>query len=228
MNPTPKLFLLSGLGADGRLFNNLDLSGNDVVAINWITPEKHDSLTTYATKLIAQFGIKAGDNVMGVSLGGMMTVEIAKQVKLNQAIIISSIKSKTEFPAYFRFFRALPIYRVLSGGILQKMGPVIKPLFGHFAGSEDSELFYAMLKDSDPEFLTWAMDAVLAWAGEPAPCKINHILGTADLVFYSKKIKDVIIIPKGDHVMVFTRAEEISRIIQKILKDEAPLSVLHA
>jgi pimeloyl-ACP methyl ester carboxylesterase len=217
MNQNSKLFLIAGLGADERLFKNLDLSGYEVVPVTWIEPEQQDTLTTYTTKLIKQFGIVAGSSVIGVSLGGMITVEVAKQVQLQHAIIISSIKSKTEAPGYFAFFRAVPVYKLISGGFVQKMGPVIRPLFGRFAGNKEAPLFHSMLEKSNPVFLTWAMGAALHWNGQPANCKIHHLIGTADLIFYYSKIKDAIVIPDGDHMMVFTRAREISQIIRNIL-----------
>lgn len=212
-----KLFLISGLGADERLFKNLDLSGYEVVPISWITPDKQDTLTSYAAKLIGRAGVAAGDSVIGVSLGGMITVEIAKQVQLKHAIIISSIKSGAEAPWYFSFFRTVPVYKLISGGFVQKLGPVIRPLFGAFAGNKEAPLFYSMLKNSDPVFLTWAMGAALHWNGIPAPYKIHHLIGDADLIFQYKRVKDATIIPKGDHMMVFTRAKEISPVIRKIL-----------
>ncbi|MEO6523354.1 MAG: alpha/beta hydrolase [Mucilaginibacter sp.] len=212
-----KLFLISGLGADERLFKNLDLSGFEVVPVTWIEPEKQDTLTTYATKLIYQFGIEAGASIIGVSLGGMLTVEIAKQVQLQHAIIISSIKSKTEAPWYFAFFRNVPVYKLLSGGFVQKMGPIVRPLFGKFTGSKETPMFFSMLKNSNPIFLKWAMGAALHWNGEPAPYKINHIVGDTDLIFNHKLISNAIVIPKGDHVMVYSRAKEISPIIRNIL-----------
>jgi hypothetical protein len=213
----PKLFLIAGLGADERLFKNLDLSGFNVVPVAWLEPEKQDSLTTYATKLINQFGIAAEDSVIGVSLGGMLTVEVAKQVELKHAIIISSIKSKTEAPWYFGFFRMVPVYKLISGGFVQKMGPIIRPLFGAFAGNKEAPLFHSMLKNSNPKFLTWAMGAALHWNGEPAPRKIHHLIGDVDLIFHHTKIKDAVVIPKGDHMMVFTKAKQISPLIRNIL-----------
>jgi pimeloyl-ACP methyl ester carboxylesterase len=212
-----KLFLVSGLGADERLFKNLDLSGFDVVPVTWIEPEKKDSLTSYATKLIQQFGIEDGDSVIGVSLGGMLTVEISKQLKLKHAIIISSIKSRSEAPWYFAFFRAVPLDRLISGQFVKSLGPLIKPLFGKFAGSKESPLFYSMLQNSSPVFLSWAMRAVLEWNGDPAKTRINHLAGDNDLIFQHRRIKDAIVIPKGDHMMVFTRAKELSPIIRNIL-----------
>jgi pimeloyl-ACP methyl ester carboxylesterase len=213
----PKLFLISGLGADERLFKNLDLSGFEIIPVTWIEAEKKDTLTTYATKLINQFGITAGSSVIGVSLGGMLTVEVAKQVQLQHAIIISSIKSKSEQPWYFRFFRNVPVHKLISGEFLQRVGPLARPLFARITGSKETPMFFSMLKNSNPRFLEWAMGAALHWNGEPAPGKVHHLIGTADLIFYEKLIKDAIVIPKGDHMMVFARAKEISPIIQNIL-----------
>jgi len=213
----PKLFLISGLGADERLFKNLDLSGYDVVPVTWIEPEKADTLTTYATKLINQFGIEPGSNLIGVSLGGMLTVEIAKQIELNKAIIISSIKSKKESPWYFSFFRNVPVYKLLSGEFIQKVGPVLRPFFGRLTGTKETPMFFSMLKNSNPKFLKWAMGAALHWNGVPASHKIHHLIGTSDLIFYHSLISDAIVIPKGDHMMIFTRAHEISPIIKNIL-----------
>ncbi|RKR83088.1 hypothetical protein BDD43_3289 [Mucilaginibacter gracilis] len=214
-----KLFLISGLGADERLFKNLNLSAYNVVPVTWIEPDKNDSLTSYASKLINRFGIEPQSSVIGVSLGGMLTVEIAKQVELKHAIIISSIKSGTEAPWYFSFFRRVPVYKLISGGFIKSLGPIIRPLFGRFAGSKESPLFYSMLKNSNAKFLSWATGATLHWNGQPAPCKINHLIGDADLIFNHKLIKDAIVIPKGDHMMVFTRAAEISLIVQNIVNE---------
>ena len=215
-----RVFLISGLGADERLFRNLDLHDFEVVPARWLNPEKSDTLTTYATKLIQQYGIVSGDAVIGVSLGGMLTVEVAKQVKLAHIIIISSIKSKTEAPWYFAFFNAFPIYKLFTGKFVKKIGPLLRPLFGVFAGSKETPLFYSMLQNSDPDFLTWAMHAALHWNGERAPYTIHHFIGSKDLVFHVGRIKNVTVIPGGDHMLVFTRAADINPAIRNILNNE--------
>jgi pimeloyl-ACP methyl ester carboxylesterase len=212
-----KVFLISGLGADGRLFKNLDLSGFDVVPVTWIEPAQKDNLSDYAGKLIGRFGITPQSSVIGVSLGGMLTVEIAKQVALKHTIIISSIKSGLEAPFYFKFFRSVPLHKILSGEFIISIGFLLRPLFGKLAGKKEGQMFYLMLKNTSPKFIIWAMRAVLDWDGKPAAQKINHIIGDADLIFSHKKIKDAIVIPKGDHMMVFTRAAEITKIIRNIL-----------
>jgi len=212
----PVVFLISGMGADERLFRNLDLSGYEAIPVTWIEPEPHDTLADYAAKLIQQFSIKAGDSVIGVSLGGMMATEIAKRVDLKHAILISSIKSPAEAPSYYNFFKALPIYKLLSGRFILKASFLFKPVMGKMAGIH-ADLFYSMLQNTSPVFLKWSIGASLNWDNAVAPPNITHLIGDADKVFDHKRIKDAVVIPGGDHMMVFNRAKEISPIIREVL-----------
>ena len=48
-----KVFLISGLGADTRLYNNIEIPEElEVIPVDWIDPHKTDTLTTYAQKII--------------------------------------------------------------------------------------------------------------------------------------------------------------------------------
>jgi pimeloyl-ACP methyl ester carboxylesterase len=114
-----KVYLISGLGADPRLFNNVVLpAGYEVVLVDWLIPNSTDTLTIYAQTIINQHNIKEKSIVIGVSLGGMISVEIAKQVKLDKVILISSIKTDSEAPWYFKYFRSLPVYKVIPGKLM--------------------------------------------------------------------------------------------------------------
>lgn len=213
----PKIYLISGLGADYRLFNHLQLPGYVVVHVHWIEPDHNDTLTTYAKKLIAQYQIEAGSVVLGVSLGGMLTIEIAKQIRLSKAILISSIKTSDEAPWYFSFFRKLPIYKFIPGKFITSLGMFIKPIFGHMSKA-DGQLFRSMLESSSPTFIKWAMHAVLNWESKTDVSNVYHITGNNDMVFNYKKIKGATIINSGTHIMVFDKAEQINQLLKEILK----------
>lgn len=215
-----KIYLISGLGADRRLFNKLDLPGYELVHVDWIEPELTDTITTYAQKLIDTYQIKQGANVLGVSLGGIMTVEISTLVPLGKAIIVSSIKSSAEFPAYFKFFRNVPVYKIIPHGFYTAMGNIIKPLFGNTKGKAGF-LFVDMIRHSSPVFMRWAMHAVLHWVPKPLNTKIYHIIGNNDLIFPHRKINTAtFIVEKGSHDMIYTRATEIRTIVKNILENE--------
>src|SRR6185312_10315269 len=147
-----KIFLIPGLGADTRIYNNIDLHDHDVICIDWIEPHKTDTLATYAQKLIHQYHITPGSIVIGNSLGGMIAIEISKMIRLDKVILISSIKTVDEAPAYFNFFRALPLYKIIPGKTFTSLGFLFKPLFGKMSDA-DAWLFRDMLKNSSPSFL---------------------------------------------------------------------------
>lgn len=212
-----KIYLISGLGANYRLFKHIELPGYEVVYVHWIEPEMKDTLSTYAKKLIDRYQIKAGSVVLGVSLGGILTIEIAKQVQLNKAILISSIKNSDEAPWYFSFFRNLPVYKLIPGKFFTSLGMLIKPVFGHME-KEDGLMFKSMLEDSSSTFITWAMHAVLNWQSKIMVPNVYHITGNKDMVFNYKKIKGATIIEGGTHIMVFDKAQQVNRLLKEILQ----------
>lgn len=212
-----KIFLISGLGADTRLYNNIDLNEHEVIPVDWIEPDEQDTLAIYAQKIIHQYNITKNSIVIGTSLGGMIAIEIAKQVPLNKVILISSIKTVDEAPRYFNFFRRVPVFKIIPGRFLTLLGMIIKPVFGHM-GPEDAWLFNDMLKKSSPRFLKWGMSAALRWRNETIPPNVYQLIGDSDLVFSYKRIKNATIIKGGTHIMVFDKAKQITKILKEILK----------
>lgn len=212
-----RIFLIPGLGADTRVYNNIDLNDHEVNCIDWIEPNTTDTLSTYAQKLVLQYNIKPNSIIIGNSMGGMLAIEIAKFIPVAKVILISSIKTIDEAPRYFSFFKAIPIYKIIPGKAFTSMEFLIKPFFGHMS-EDDSWLFRDMLKNSSPVFLKWAMGAILKWNNKTIPTNVIHITGDKDLIFPYKKIKDAIIIKGGTHIMIFEMAKEVNKILKRILK----------
>ncbi len=215
-----KIFLIAGLGADRRLFNKLELPGYELVHMDWLEPDDNDTLTTYAQKLISHYGVTPGAVVMGVSMGGMLTVEISNLVTLSKAIIVSSVKDAGEFPFYFKWFRRVPVYKIIPHGFYTSMGFLIKPLFGKMKG-KSGFMFVDMIRNSSPKFMRWAMHAILHWQPKPTHVKFYHIIGNKDIIFPYKKITTAThVIEGGSHDMIYTRGREISKLVLNILSDE--------
>jgi pimeloyl-ACP methyl ester carboxylesterase len=211
-----KVYLIAGLGADKRLFNNINLPGYEMIHVDWFLPDKSDTLTDYAEKIINQYYIETDDVVLGDSLGGMLAVEVGKKLSLKKTIVISSIKTSDEAPWYFTVFRRLPVYKIIPDFLFTSMGFMIKVVFGKMH-QEDLALFKSMLANSSPAFMRWAMHAVLTWKNYEIPINTVHITGDKDMVFSHKRIKNATIIPGGTHIMVFDRAKELNEILQKII-----------
>ena len=108
-----RIYLLPGLGADYRIFQNIDLQGHEVINISWVEPEKQDTLATFAHKLIKEFNILPDSILIGNSLGGMFAIELAKKIKTDKVILISSIKTIKEAPLSFQHYKYIPLYHIV-------------------------------------------------------------------------------------------------------------------
>jgi pimeloyl-ACP methyl ester carboxylesterase len=212
-----KIFLIAGLGADTRLYNNIDLHEHEVIPVDWIEPNQSDTLSSYAQKLIYQYHIIQNSIVIGTSLGGMIAIEIAKKVPLNKVILISSIKTINEAPWYFKLFRNVPVYKIIPDKLFTSLGFLIEPVMGKM-NANDLWLFKDMLKNSSPKFSKWAMGAVLKWDNEIIPPNVYHIIGDKDLVFSFKRIKNATMVNGGTHIMIFDKASQINKLLKGILK----------
>jgi pimeloyl-ACP methyl ester carboxylesterase len=211
-----RLFLIPGLGADCRIYKNIDLNGYDVTYVEWIAPDKSDTLSSYSQKLIKQYDIISGSIVIGNSLGGMIAMEIAKKIELDKVILISSIKSVDEAPWYFSFFRTTKLHHLIPVQKLTSLEFLIEYAFGGMS-EKDQQLFADMLRNTSPQFVRWAVDAILLWDNHFITKNVYHITGDRDKVFPYKKIKGATIVKGGTHVMIFTKAGEINAWLKNIL-----------
>src|SRR5688572_9407172 len=86
---TRKIYCISGLGADERIFANIKIEGTELVHLHWPQHDESDDMAAYAKKVSAMIPDE-NPTLLGVSFGGMLAVEIAKQRSVSKAIIVSS------------------------------------------------------------------------------------------------------------------------------------------
>jgi pimeloyl-ACP methyl ester carboxylesterase len=210
------LYLFSGLGADERAFHRLDLSRYSVVFIRWISPNKGETIESYATRLLKQ--ITTPDPVLiGLSFGGMMAVEVAKQIRTEKVILIASAKTKKEIPLYYRLAGKIYLHKLLPAKILKWPNVMAYWLFGVTA-AEDKLILAQILNDTDPHFLRWAIGKVARWKNTTELPNIKHIHGTDDRVLPFRFVNSNVAIYKGGHLMTLNKAAELSQQIKLLLK----------
>lgn len=101
-----RLFLITGFALDARAFSLLHLPSDRTRLLDLPDIRPGDTLATYAARLIDATDYQPTDAIGGVSLGGMLALEIARQ---RGARSISLIASCTH-PRYVRgIFRGLSI-----------------------------------------------------------------------------------------------------------------------
>lgn len=209
------IYLFSGLGADERAFQNLDLHGFNPVFIRWIPPLSKEAIEEYAKRLIHQ--IRDPEPVLvGYSFGGIMAIEIGKLLHTKQIIIMASVKTRAELPPYFRAGSHFPVHRLIPAWLIKSPFFFYNWLFGAKAIA-DKKLLKAIIRDTDPVFLKWAMDRILSWENQTVHDNLIHIHGESDRVLPYRYVRPDIAIANGSHLMVLTKAAELSRILKKVI-----------
>ena len=210
------IYVFSGLGADERVFNKTDFGDNKVVFIKWIVPEKKESMAFYSLRLTSQ--IKTTEPVLiGLSFGGMMAIEVAKHIATKKIILISSAKTKHEIPFYFRLAGKLALHKLIPSKALIRINLFTNWFFSSRT-REDKKMLSAILRDTDPVFLKWAIAKIANWQNVVLHKNLVHIHGSADRILPIKYVKCDIKIDKGTHLMIVSKAGKVNERLLTILK----------
>ncbi len=207
------IYCIPGLGADDRLFRKLDLQGHDIHYVQWVRPRPKESFNEYAQRLSKQIKHK-NPILLGVSLGGMMSVEVSGVIPVKKIILISSLKSSQEKPPYLIKQKRYNLQNVLPIGLMKQFVYILKKVKGGMS-KPDYDIFKAMLKNTDPVFFRWALRQILHWENPGGHAPAVHFHGTKDILLPSKNIKEAHFLDAATHFMFIERAEELQTLILK-------------
>jgi pimeloyl-ACP methyl ester carboxylesterase len=210
-----KIYCISGLGADERIFQKLQIPGGELQYLQWINPIQNEDIGEYAKRMSLQVPDENAV-LMGVSFGGMMAVEIAKHISAEKIILISSIKSRSELPRWLKFAGQFKLNRLAPERPWKWLRP-FENIFLGVKGVEEKKLANDFRGKIDPAYLRWAIEQVVNWQNESKPSSIYHIHGSSDKTFPIKYTRPTHIIRGGGHFMVMNRAQEVSSVIERIL-----------
>lgn len=210
-------YLISGQAADEKLFENLTLPAHiSVKYVHWIEPFSHENLLDYCRRLSEQMDTSGDFVLIGVSLGGIVSVELNKILRPRKTIIISSVATERELGPFLHFISLTRLHKIVPAGFYKWHTPLLDWFFGAKTKREKALLkFYA--RSTTKNYMKWAVNEILNWKNKERPAHLVHIHGTADRIFPYRRTHADIKIRNGTHMMVHNRADEISRIISEIL-----------
>ena len=213
------IYCISGLGADERAFSNLKIEGHKLHVIQWLQPRPNETLKHYAKRMRVAI-TEENPILMGLSFGGMVSIEIAKQIHVEKIIIISSIKSSTELPNWMKTVAKLKLNKILPVG----SSKLTEPLQNHFLGistAEEKQMVAVSRKKANKIYTNWAVNQAINWKSDWHHPEIYHIHGDNDKMFPIKKIKPTYTLKDAGHFMIMNRADEVSAFINSILQESA-------
>jgi pimeloyl-ACP methyl ester carboxylesterase len=197
------IFVLSGLGADERIFYKLNFGiNNNVTHLPWITALPNEPFEAYAKRIAADIPGKENVIVIGLSFGGMVAAEIARQLPCKKVILISSAKDGSEIPRLYKLAGKI--------GLLKIMNLVSNKLFSTRA-TEDKMLVQSMIQKADTSFLNWAVNTIVKLKSKPSPANLVHIHGTNDRILPYKNINATHTIKGGKHLMLVNNSAELQQ-----------------
>ncbi len=221
MTKKSRLYILSGLGVDSRVFRKMDLSPWEVIHIEWIAPLEGESISQYAARLAAPIA-DPNPVLLGLSFGGMIAAEIAKQRPKAFIIQIASALTRYDLPVLYRLIGKLRLYKILPVWWLKWSNPVTEWFFGA-KSREDKSLLKEILQDTDTLFLKWAIKEIACWNNRTEPALYFRIHGEKDKILPVKKMAGYqMIIKNAGHFITISHASSVSTILKELLSSYTP------
>jgi len=214
--------MMPGLGATPHIFDKLDIpSEYQVIYLHWLMPEKDESLQNYVRRLI-ETQVKETTSppiLLGMSFGGIIINEMAKQISVQALVFISTAKSYRELPPKYTLGRWLKIYKWTPFGWL-KDPTKLKPLLPFKKLKKRLDIYNYYLERREAYYFEWSVYQVLHWKGTLPKVPFLHISGDKDTMFPIKYLEPPFkVIPGGTHMAILTHTRQINTYLKPFLQD---------
>jgi pimeloyl-ACP methyl ester carboxylesterase len=210
------VYIISGFGADERVFSKLDFRDNDVHFIQWKIPESHETIDTYTYRMSREI-VHPNPVLIGLSFGGMMAIEISKLIPSEKVILISSIRDRYELPLFMKLTAWLHLNKIIP----MRPYKILEPIENYNLGvetAEEKELVKEYRQNIDRRYTDFAINEIVNWKNEWSSENTVHIHGTNDHIFPIKYIKNPeYVIRGGGHLLLMNNANEVNEILKKEL-----------
>lgn len=212
-----KIYQISGLGANEKVFKNLSLSKDlEIINLPWLQPEKDESLEHYAERMAEKINPNEDFLLMGVSFGGIITKEINRFLDPKFNFLISTIKNRSEMPSYMKFSSVSHVHKIIPPQFFTSDTILSYSVFRKLYKTRIADLD-EVFEFRDPYYLKWSMDRIVNWQNEEELSNFVHYHGDKDILFPHSKIQDAEIIKGGSHVLIMRRGKKLSELINKKL-----------
>jgi alpha/beta superfamily hydrolase len=187
----------------------------EIHLLEWEIPFDGESLPDYAKRITQN--IKHQNPVLiGVSFGGILVQEMAKHITARKVIIISSVKSNTEFPRRMKIAKTTKAYKLIPMRLILNVENLAKFSFGEKINKR-LKLYEKFLSVRDIRYLDWAVEQVVLWDRTKIDESVIHIHGDQDEVFSIKYIANCRVVKGGTHIMILNKFKWLNENLPKII-----------
>jgi pimeloyl-ACP methyl ester carboxylesterase len=211
------VYFMPGMAANAKIFEYIKLPEDrfQIHLLEWIMPTKEESIASYAMRMTLKIE-HSNPVLIGVSFGGVIVQEMAKQISCRKLIIISSVKSKAELPRKMRIAKITRAYKLLPTQFVSDFEAFANYAFGDTI-KKRVNLYKKYLSVSDKKYLDWAIHNMVCWEQEKGIPNIIHIHGDKDPVFPIKNISNSIVVKGGTHIMIINKYKWFNENLPKLI-----------
>lgn len=216
-----KIYFISGLGSSCSVFDEFTINPEyEKVYLEWKMPNKQESLADYVERMAEDIDTNEEFVLVGLSFGGIIAQEIAKKYPPKKLILISTIKSRKEMPGYFGFSRITNLHKLIPCQFFTSDRVISYAFFRKLYSKRLPDIQkYFIFRDN--QYLRWSFHQIVNWKGsDDSNLNPYHLHGGKDPIFPIKKIQNPIVIENGNHIMILTKAKQISEKINSILEKD--------
>ncbi len=214
------IYFLPGQGSDKRIFNSLTFDSKYTLKYpEYDTLVRKMPLSELANEISTFIDTSERFALVGVSMGGMLSVELNEILSPEKVIIISSAKNRNELPFRYKFQRLIPLFEIFPDRVIYWGAKLLQPLVEPDR-NKNKETFKSMLYRKKPKYLKRTDRIIIRRTRKSNNKRIIHIHETNDHTIPIRNIENPdYIIENGSHMMTLTRAKEISDILNNELKN---------
>ena len=215
-----KLYIISGLGADRKVFEKIQFNQDlEIIHIDWLIPEKNEEFDHYINRMTEAINSQEPFYLLGYSFGGIIAQEIDKRIPAQKTVILGSIKSDKEKSRFIKVGEVTHLPKYLPENIFTEKSALgysfIRKLF-----DPKNPRIMEYFTVRNPYYLKWSIEKIAAWKFEENP-KVIQVLADKDIVFPIKYSKPNYIVQNGTHLFPATKPKEVSAILNEIFSSDS-------
>jgi pimeloyl-ACP methyl ester carboxylesterase len=218
MKKPERLMLFSGMGADRRLMQPIQIPGIEVLTPDHIEPAPAESLIEYAAKIADLNNISDKDVIGGASFGGMIAAQIARQRPVAGLILLGTCIHPSRLPWIYKWVERMG--NLVPNGILglRSWRPFIHWRFAPVT-PEAEEFLAAMAKTCPPSRIREFGRMAIGWPGVSGlNCPVLSIHGEHDRIIPLDCAEPGLILQGAGHAFTLTHAQQTISAIQEFLQ----------
>lgn len=215
----PAIYFISGLGADSRAFTLIrEFEGYQNVFLEWIAPQKNETISAYAERMFVGHELSEQDALIGLSFGGQIALEISKTRPVKKVILLSSFRDKKDLKGSMQFLLNLRLYNLMPNFKMNWFDKLAVSFFG-VKTREARDGLLEMFQQTDTKLMKWSLRQIQkSHYADACGVRLFNILGTKDQLVAQWKLPDHNYYIEGaGHLMVYEQANEVNKILEKLL-----------